>query len=207
MAALIADVLWTGGSSRGIPASQSRALPLFQSVELAGSNLVAIHVGGKQSVVVHAESKLLDRVTTEVRSGRLVIANKPGSYTSKTPMSVEISMPSLTGLRLSGSGIISANGVDVPRIVVTLPGSGMISASGKATQLDVTVGGSGNAQLAALTARDVHAILGGSGTIFTHATSSLQASIPGSGTILYVGNPQHLTTRVTGSGVILPSGA
>ena len=33
------------------------------------------HVGGEQSVVVHADGNLLDRVTTRVRGGKLVIGN------------------------------------------------------------------------------------------------------------------------------------
>jgi DNA-binding NarL/FixJ family response regulator len=46
------------------------------------------------------------------------------------------------------------------------------------TRLDVSLGGSGDAQLVA---RDVHAVLAGSGRIVTHATDILQASVPGSG--------------------------
>ena len=187
----------------GNPASQSRALPPFSSLELAGSNNVTIHVGARQSVVVHADRNLLDRVTTRVRAGRLMIANTPGSFTSRSPMSVEVTMPSLAALRLSGSGSIAADGVDSSTVTVTLPGSGNVSASGIANRLEVTVGGSGNAQLAGLASRDVHAVLNGSGTIFVRASSSLRASIPGSGAIFYLGHPTHVTTSVTGSGSIL----
>ncbi len=70
-----------GGSSNssaegsGVPATQSRDVAAFNSVELAGSNNVVIRVGEKQSVVVRADDNLIDRVTTEVQSGKLVIAN------------------------------------------------------------------------------------------------------------------------------------
>jgi hypothetical protein len=198
---------WGGGSSSlrgsGVPASQVRALPPFRSVELAGSNIVTIHVGGRQSVVVHADRNLLDHVTTEVRAGRLVINNKPGSYASKSPMSVDVAVPSLTALRLSGSGIISADGVNASSMTITLPGSGDVNASGKAARLDVAVGGSGNARLASLPARDARAVIGGSGTIVVNATNSLRAAIPGSGVIFYLGNPEHVTTSISGSGTIL----
>src|SRR5215475_1784510 len=52
----------------GVPAAQTRDLPAFDSVELAGSNNVSIRVGEKQAVVVKADDNLLDRVTTEVKS-------------------------------------------------------------------------------------------------------------------------------------------
>ena len=189
----------------GIPVSQGRDLPPFSSFELAGSNNVTIHVGTKQSVVVHADSNLLDRITTKVRAGRLVVSNTSGSFSTGSPMIVEISVPSLTALRLTGSGNIAADGVKTPTMTVALQGSGNVSASGEATRLDVTLGGSGNARLAGVAARDVHAVLSGSGTIFVQATNSLRASISGSGsgTIFYLGHPKHLTSTVTGSGTIL----
>jgi hypothetical protein len=37
---------------------------LFTSVDLAGANIVVVHVGREQKVVVHADDNLLGRVTT-----------------------------------------------------------------------------------------------------------------------------------------------
>ena len=59
-------------------------------------------------------------------------------------------MPSLTALWLSGSGNVFAAGVDASHLVVAVPGSGNVSASGTATSLDVSITGSGNAQLVGL---------------------------------------------------------
>ena len=87
----------------GVPATQARSLAPFTSVDLAGSNNVVIRVGERQSVVVKADDNLLDRVTTDVRSGELAIANTPGSLTTKSPMSVEVNVPTLTALTLTGS--------------------------------------------------------------------------------------------------------
>src|SRR6476619_4151206 len=90
----------------GVAATQAREVAAFQSVDLAGSNNVVIRVGEKQSVAVKADDNLLDRVTTEVHSGELVIANTPGSFTTKSPMRVEIDVPALDAVTLSGSGNI-----------------------------------------------------------------------------------------------------
>jgi Putative auto-transporter adhesin, head GIN domain len=67
------------------------------------------------------------------------------------------------------------------------------------------VDGDGQAQLSQLAARDVHAVLAGSGLIQVNATTSLDAAVPGSGMIMYSGNPLHVTTSVTGSGTVLGS--
>ena len=197
-----------GGSSSsttegsGVAATQIRDVTSFSSVELAGSNNVVIRVGEKQSVVVRADDNLLDRVTTEVRSGKLVIANTPGSLATKSPMSVEVTVPTLSALTLTGSGNIVVNGIGAESLKVALPGSGTLTGSGTATRLDVTVGGSGMVQFTRLIANDVRAVVSGSGSIFITATKSLDASVSGSGAILFAGNPQDVTKSITGSGAI-----
>jgi hypothetical protein len=163
---------------------------------------VTIRVGEKQAVVVHADDNLLDRVTTEVRAGNLAIGNTPGNFETKTPMSVEVSVPSLGAVSLTGSGNISITGIKGEDLTVLLSGSGVLNGSGTATQLDVTLSGSGHAQLEQLIANDVQAVVIGSGRILVTATQSLDAAVPGSGVIVYGGNPKQVTTAITGSGTI-----
>jgi Putative auto-transporter adhesin, head GIN domain len=204
-AALSAGLLTACGGGgpvgSGTPAAQARHVAAFSSVGLRGSSSVTVHVGGRQSVVVHADGNLLGQVTTEVHGRTLVIGTK-GSFTTSSPMSVQISVPSLEAVTLSGSGAITASNIQAPRLSVRLSGSGVVRASGTVTRLDVSLGGSGDAQLGQLVARDVHAVLSGSGRIFTCATNTLQASVPGSGTIVYSGDPAHVTRSITGSGAI-----
>jgi hypothetical protein len=158
LAAVVAALLARGGplgsgvQGSGVPAAQSRALATFSSVDLAGSNVVTVAVGGRQSVVVHADNNLMRHVTTRVVAGTLVIGNA-GSFTTKSPMSVEVSVPALTAVTLSGSGEITVTRIHAPRLTVTLPGSGTLYAGGTVTRLDVTLGGSGLAQPGDLTAR------------------------------------------------------
>lgn len=177
-----------GGSSSptvdgsGVAASQVRPLPAFDRIELAGSNNVVVHVGGRQSVVVHADDNLIDRVTTSVRSRELVVGNRPGSFTTRSPMSVEVTVPALTGVSLSGSGTVTG--------------------SGRATRLEIAIAGSGTAQLSGLVAQDVRAIVSGSGSIFLTATRSLDATVSGTGSILYAGNPARVARNVTGTGAV-----
>lgn len=209
--ALAYQLDWFGGSSNsttegsGVPGTQARDVAAFTSVELAGSNNVVIRVGGKQSVVVKADENLIHRVTTEVQSGKLVIANTPGSLTTKSPMSVEVSVPTLNALTLAGSGNIVVNSIETKSLKVALPGSGTLTASGTATRLDVTVSGSGTVQFTRLVAKDVRAGVSGSGSIFVTATKSLDASVSGSGAILYTGSPHDVTKSVTGNGAITGS--
>lgn len=197
----------SGGSSSsgvqgsGTAATQTRTVARFSSLDLAGTNKVTVVVGGQQSVVVHADSNLIGRVTTSVVAGTLII-DDTGSFTAISPMSVEVSVPSLAALKLSGTGMISVSGIKAQRLTVTVSGTGALYASGTTTQLDVTLGGDGQAQLNNLVADNVHAVVSGSGLIQVNATASLDAAVPGEGTILYSGNPPQVTTSITGTGAV-----
>jgi hypothetical protein len=195
----------SGTKGSGVPSTQARDLPAFDRVDLAGSNDVMVHVGGKQLVVVEADDNLLDRVTTRVRTSTLVIANTPGSFTTRSPMRVDVTVPSLSGLTLSGSGNVVVSGVRADRFDVSLSGSGTLTGSGAATRLDVTVPGSGSVEFIPLAAQTVRAAVSGSGSIFVTATERLDASVSGSGAILYAGHPTAVTKNVTGSGAITGS--
>ena len=191
----------SGLQGSGVAATQSRSVPRFGSLDLTGSNRVTVDVGPSQSVVVHADSNLVRRVTTRVVAGTLIIGTT-GTFTTRSPMSVQVSLPALAGVTLSGSGDISVSGIDEARLVVTLSGSGALGASGTAAQLDVTLSGSGLAQLDNLVARDVRAVVAGSGLIRVTATAQLNAAVPGSGAILYSGNPR-VTSSLTGTGAVI----
>jgi len=186
----------------GVSATESRDLDPFKSVELAGSNNVLIRVGEKQSVVVRADHNLLNRVTTDVQSGKLVVGNTPGSFTTRSPMSVEVDVPTLNQLTLAGSGNIVASNIEAHSLEVILSGSGTLNGSGAAKRLDVRVSGSGTVHFERLAATDARTVVSGVGSIFVTATKDLDASVSGVGAIVYSGNPQHVTKSVTGEGAV-----
>jgi hypothetical protein len=193
------------GTGSGVPATQARSLPPFSGIELTAGNNVIVRVGpARQSVVVHADSNLLGRVTTRVRSGELAIGTTPGNLSARTPMYVAVTVRSLERIVLRGAGNISVSGINSERLTVALPGAGNIDAAGSATKLTVNISGAGNVLLHGLIARDARATLAGDGSIVVTATNSLGARITGTGTIAYRGDPRHVTRTISGSGTISP---
>jgi hypothetical protein len=190
----------------GVAAAQTRALPRFEGVELAGSADVVVHVGGQQKVVVHADDNLVKLVTTHVRSGDLVIGTR-GSFSSARQMVIDMTVPSLSTATLSGSGVIVVEGLRAERFVVDVSGTGVLSVSGKADTLTATLGGSGDVQLQDLVAHDARVLVAGSGRLLVQATSALDAKVSGVGAIVYTGNPTSVTQRITGTGSITPGSA
>lgn len=200
------DVFQGGSSSgslqgSGVAATETRSVPAFNAIELAGANVVTVAVGTKQSVTVRADSNLVGRVTTTVHRGALVVSQR-GSFTTRSPMSVDVTVPSIHSITLSGSGVLAVERVKSPRLYVRVPGNGVVTVAGIVTRLDVRLGGSGDVRLGDLTARDVAARVSGSGRLIVHATGTLGASISGSGAIFYTGNPV-VTQSITGSGVVI----
>jgi len=192
----------SGVEGSGVAATQVRTVPPFTAVELAGSNNVSVHVGAKQSVTVRADDNLVDSVTTTVQNGTLVVGTE-GSFTTKTPMSVDVTVPALVGLTLGGSGNVAIYDVHATDLTIGIPGSGNVTASGTADRLDVSVAGSGAAMLQGLAAGDVTADVSGSGAIFVDVSGTLDATVSGTGAVTYSGSPAHVTKDVTGVGGIV----
>ena len=189
----------------GFAASEDRALPPFSAVELAGSNEVAVRHGRAQHVTVRGDDNLLDEVTTEVRNGRLVVSER-APFRSVKPMRVDVTIPTLDGVALSGSGLITVEGIDTEVLNVSAAGSGVVVGSGRADRVDALLSGSGDLQLQQVLARDARAVVSGSGRIWVRAARLLDASVPGAGVVVYSGTPTTLRQRVSGSGAVLAAG-
>ena len=112
----------TSMDGSGVSVTDHREVAPFATVELAGANTVVIHVGAPQSVAVTGDDNLVGRVTTVVRAGRLVIDNT-GSFTTKAPMYVAVSVPSLDAA-LTGTGTILYRGD--PTVTMRNTGTGAV---------------------------------------------------------------------------------
>lgn len=185
----------------GIAATQTRILAPFTRIELAGANKLSVRVGSAQAVAVHGDDNLIDRVTTAVQDGTLLIGNR-GSFTTKQPMSVEVTVPSIENVVLSGSGSVEVHGVHAQQLTIRVPGAGSVSVSGTVDRLDANLSGTGDVRLGDLVARDVRATVSGTGHLEVHPTQSLDASVTGVGAIVYHGHPHNLVQQVTGTGSI-----
>src|SRR5215470_15813451 len=111
------QVLGSNGSptiqGSGAPVAQTRVLPPFTAVTMAGDCSVSVVSGSPQHVVVSADDNLLRTVRTTVRAGTLRITT-PGSFSAVSGMQVAITVPRVDALRLSGTGELTATGSTPP---------------------------------------------------------------------------------------------
>jgi hypothetical protein len=191
-------------SSRGsgVSVTEARDVAPFSRVDLAGANTVAIRVDAPRSVAVTGDDNLVDRVTTTVRAGRLVI-DDTGSFSTRAPMHVAVSVPSLDAVAISGSGTVTVEGMAGAEFRAELTGEGTLVASGTTERLTATLAGAGTLDLHDLAATDATARLEGAGTIRVRATSTLDATLTGVGTILHSGDPA-VVVHDTGTGSVVP---
>ncbi len=188
----------------GVAATQTRTTSAFTAVDLAGGNTVTVHVGGAQAVAVHGDDNLIKYVTTTVKDGTLAVGQSR-SFSTSSPMNVEITVPALDAVTLSGAGVLTVDGVRADHFTVRVPGSGVLVVTGTATTLDATLSGTGDVRLDALAAHDATASVSGTGRLLINASHSLDATVSGTGSILYSGSPTVLTKNVTGTGSITES--
>jgi hypothetical protein len=184
--------------------SETRNLSGFTGIDLQGSADVDVAIGEPESVVVEAEDNILPLIETKVQNGQLIISTKPLTNLSTTkPVRVHIKMKTLDSVSISGSGNITAPGLNAGEVNVDLPGSGNINLSGTANKVVIKLGGSGNVFCDQLKSSSAKVDVSGSGNVKVYASESLDATISGSGNIQYSGNPSQVNKNVTGSGSIV----
>ena len=192
-------------SGSGNVVSERRGVSGFTSVMLLGSAHVEVTFGTSESVSVEADDNIVPLIETVVHNGQLVISNKSNAnFTTANPVRVNVTMKSMKGVTLSGSGNINISEIAGANLIVSLPGSGSLTVTGTATNVNISLPGSGNIYCNALIAKSATVTLNGSGNIEVFAMQNLYASLRGSGTIHYGGNPAQVSKNISGSGSIMP---
>lgn len=136
-----------------------------------------------------------------MKNGTLTIGSR-GSYRIRTPIRVWITAPDIEAYRIAGSGGVTIDGIDNARLALTIQGSGAARATGRTRRLDLSVQGSGDADLARLDAVDAEAGLYGSGKATVRVSGKLNARVIGSGDLRYIGRPHAMEQQRIGSGRI-----
>jgi hypothetical protein len=178
--------------------SQTRDVPAFTRIDNADSVDVQVHVGEPQRVRVRAGEEVIDDLRTSVRDGTLHITFDHHGFGDSDPV-VEASVPRLSGIDASGSGDVTADGIEAGAFDVRSDGSADISLQGTAGRLRVDMDGSGDANLGDLSARIAKVAVGGSGDADVRAGDRLDVRVDGSGDVEYHGDPS-LTKHLDGSG-------
>ena len=197
----------------------------FDRIEVAGPYDVEVHTGAGPSVSARGPEKLLERLVVEVKGDKLLIHTKEhrGLFHWNSihgSAKVAVTVPSLSGAEIAGSGGISVDNVkgerfngsvagsgdlklgalDVQALKLSIGGSGDVRAqSGRALTADYNIAGSGGIDASGIQAQTASASIAGSGSIRGQATGTADVSIMGSGSVTMTGGAKCSVSKA-GSG-------
>ena len=164
--------------------SELRELPSFTEIDLSGSCDLRIQIGPEQKVEVWGDDNLIDRIRTEVTGGDLLRIDTRGSYSTRRGLRVDITVPHLVRLDITGSGDADISGLDGDDLELNIDGSGDVQLVGTVGYLDIDVQGSGDVRAVDLSAGEIRTKTKGSGDIELEGTAAtLEIELRGSGSI------------------------
>jgi hypothetical protein len=205
-------------------ATQNYGVNDFSKMRISGPFDVHVHVGGSPSARATGPKDALDRLSVEQNGDTLVVKSLPGGWRgwptgSRGPVVVEVSVPDLHGisvtgsgdvtvdrmhgdaidLALSGSGSLNVGAVDVGAVSAVMTGSGDMSIAGKTRTATAILTGSGDLKAAGLVADDAQTKLVGSGDLSLGARHLVKVVLAGSGDVTIAG-PAACSVSRSGSG-------
>lgn len=204
--------------------TETRSRGSFSGIDMRISGNVQVKKDSVYKIEVTAQQNLLNEIETNIVGTNLVIKFRDGvRVRTHEEITVNISSPELSTLRLSGSGNVNVSGQWQSRnFWLELSGSGNIymqriaadyidgkvSGSGNITVLDGTaleenlrITGSGNIDMLSVAARSAYTTTSGSGSMKLNVSDNLNVTISGSGSVYYTGNPA-VSAKVSGSGTV-----
>ena len=217
-AAVIAATAATSACSRnraedgGPTVSRNFQVGAFEEVVAGGPFDVTVRTGAAPSVSATGNQKLIDRLTVEVKDGKLVIGTEKrdgwrwGSHGGKA--TVTITVPSLRAATLAGAGDMSIDKVQGDRFEGSIAGAGDLKVasvnvanlkiaiagagdarlgSGKAAQADYALAGAGDVDAKGLVSENIKVSIVGAGSVSAQATKTADVSIMGAGDVELAG--------------------
>ena len=213
--------------------TESRPLKGFEEIEISGSPRVCYTQADSFSVRVKGTKTGIENILTDVDGKTLTIRNRGKislvniSFSDDDALTVYVTSPDLTAIRLNGSGDFESDSrIDTDRLDIVLRGSGDIDikdvicdrceveliGSGdinvtnmEAIETSASLVGSGDLNLGLMRVKDTWLSLKGSGDIeadFREDCGSLECELRGSGDITVKGSVRQFDSHKNGSGDI-----
>ncbi|MGJ7916742.1 head GIN domain-containing protein [Massilia sp. LXY-6] len=194
------SVLRAQGSSSGaspgsrLLATEKRTLGAsIAEVEVSGPINLNLRQGTRASLEVRGEQRLLANVDTTVEGNTLHIGPRGILLRHRQPIEVNLVLPALEQLSISGTGQHMVSGFSGERIELAVDGSGGLRFNGRYRDIDAGLHGSGEAEITGGNADRVTADVKGTGhMILVGAARELHAEIAGSGEL----DARHLRAEV-----------
>jgi hypothetical protein len=222
LAALV--LLFVSAAQAQTPYTETRNVTGFNEIGFSVSGELYISIGEGYKVVLEGDKDYVTEIETKVSGDRLDIKRDKWYDTGNKKVTVRVTMPSLEGISVSGSGKVFVNDplkgdeldiavsgtgtinltdVNLRDLECSISGSGnlLIAGSGSVENLEISISGSGDYKGESTSIGTLEARISGSGSCDCAVRDMLRASISGSGSIYYSGNPK-IDAAISGSGKV-----
>jgi len=173
----------------GNAVTEDRNVSGFTELRVQNALTVEVQIGEPQSVTVTGDDNIVKIIETDVSGDQLTVRAEK-DYSTKTPLSVAITVPHLTALDVSGASNVTVAGLNEPELEIEASGASEVTVSGSAGQIDVEASGASRLHLENLAVRQAEVDASGASTIGLQVSDSLTGDASGASTIGYSGSPQ-----------------
>lgn len=175
----------------------------FKEIRIEGSMDVLVKQGDSIRVSVKDYGNIMPYIETKIVGNALVIKHQDNAWITNSAGEVTVTLPTLTNVELSGSGDVGTIGnFNFTDLSLFISGSGNFSFAGTCKKMNAKVSGSGDIRAFDLPTEVVTARISGSGNMQLNVSQTLDATISGSGDIIYKGAPTTVTKSISGSGSV-----
>lgn len=149
------------------------------------SNSFKLNVSGSGSADIQVEAK--DEIDADVSgSGDILLKGSCSRFNSS----------------VSGSGKVNLDLAVTEKAEFGVSGSGKIEARGSASTVEAKISGSGKVLAANMSANTAEIKISGSGDVEVNVKNEIDATISGSGSVSYKGDPKKVNSNSSGSGKV-----
>lgn len=195
----------------------------FSSVDVGNAFEVKITEGSQYEVIVKADENIFEDIEITQTGNSLNIGFKPGSFPWNRHREIEITMPELQELILSGashgtvegfsssndfsltlSGASSLDMVDmyIGNSEIEVSGASRLDLSGTANNLVAIVSGASNIDLSDCPVNDANVHVSGASRASINIEGRLDAEVSGASTLEYMGEPTLGNIQTSGASTI-----
>jgi hypothetical protein len=189
-----------GVTGSGVRKVEKRELKPFTSISTDGAFEIDVVCQQPQTLEIEGDDNLLTMVSTEVSNGVLRI-NNSGSYSTRTPMKIKISVPNIEGITANGAGTIEVSRLKNDRFDIDSNGAPTVRVSGETKELEIDANGAGHVDAHKLRASRAGVESKGVAKVEVFASDSLNVTVSGPSHVIYDGDPE-VSQTVNGPGSV-----
>lgn len=165
---------------------------------------ININPDNKVKMVLECPEKYMHRVRPYIANGALKI-NTEGSFSLHSPLVVKVYLKTLEEINISGSGNVKGY-FKGDSLKIKSSGASDIELEGEVSSLDVTISGTGNANLRNLEVKKLNLNLSGVSNAQVNVEKYCSVKISGVGNATVFGDPEVLKESISGLGKVKKAG-